>query len=330
MKYVKPHLPYDQQLQRIVERGMPYADQKAAVRALQHIGYYRFSAYTYPFRQFNPTGADGRPSRPRPDAFQEGSLFEHAVALHDFDQSLRRCLANGLEDVEIGLRTQIAYTLGKTDPFGHLDGRALDAKACAVRIDGSGTTAHEKFLEIFDGQRNASKDEEFVKHFILKYGGEMPIWVAAEFMSFGLLVRLYALLNDKDANSIATALGVRDRKTVHLYLKALNVLRNDCAHHCRVWNRSTVFPPRKPPKALVHERIHHLHQADANRLYPLAALTAHFAIQLNPSTNWPRKFKEVMKDFSAPLGMSPEKQMGFPEGWQRETIWAYDPRTAKA
>ncbi len=317
MKYDKPHLPYDQQLRRLVERGMPYGDQQRAIRALQLIGYYRLSAYTYPFRDFSAVGEDGKPVGSRPDTFQQASTFEDAVALHDFDQRLRRCLATGLEEVEIGLRTQIAYTLGKRDPFGHLNPGAL--------ADDLRTDDHDRFLEIFTKQRDEAKDEEFVKHFILKYEGEMPIWVAAELMSFGLLVRLYSLLHDKDASAIAATLAVRDRRTVHLYLKALNVLRNDCAHHCRVWNRSTVFPPRKPPRALSHERIMHLADADQNRLYPLAALTGHFAIQLNPATRWPMKFKEAMKGFPCPLGMSPEAQMGFPAGWQDQAIWAYRP-----
>jgi len=325
MKYEKPHLPYDQQLQRLVERGMSYADQKAAIQALKHIGYYRFSAYTYPFRKFAAVGTDGKPASPRPDEFQPDSSFEAALALHGFDQRLRRCLANGLEEVEIGLRTQVAYTLGKTDPFGHLTLDALDSEACSAPSS-NGTTGYERFVENFERQKRDAREEEFVKHFLIKYEGDIPIWVASEFMSLGLLVRLYSLLNDRDAQKIAADLGVRDRGLVHRYLKALSVLRNACAHHGRVWNRSTVFPPANPPKKLTHERLHHLHQANQNRLYPLAALTAHFAIQLYPATNWPRKFKETMKGFPAPLGMSPEQQMGFPQDWREQSIWAYDPK----
>ncbi|MFL6021741.1 MAG: Abi family protein, partial [Marmoricola sp.] len=144
MRYDKPHLPFDQQLQRIAARGMVYEDQKSATQSLKHIGYYRLSAYTFPFRRFSDLGEDGRPVGPRPDAFQEGSRFEDAVALHDFDQKLRRCLANGLEEVEVGLRTQIAYTLGQADPFGHLNTASLDRGACA-KTDSDGATAFERF-----------------------------------------------------------------------------------------------------------------------------------------------------------------------------------------
>lgn len=327
MKYTKPHLPYDEQLKRLVDRGMPYADQQRAIRALKHIGYYRFSAYTYPFREFSPRDGDGKPTGPRPDTFQDGSTFETALALHDFDQALRRCLGNGLEEVEVGLRTQVAYILGKTDPFGHLDRTVLDTAACGEVVDRSdATTVFDRFVDTFERQRSEAKNEEYVKHFIAKYDGKMPVWVAAEFMSFGLLVRLYSLLGHREAEKIANLVAIRDRKLVHRYLKALNALRNDCAHHCRVWNRSTIYPPAKPPKKLTDERLHHLHGADSSRVYPLAALTAHFAIQLNPATNWPRKFKEVMGKFPGPLGMTPEHQMGFPADWRSEPMWSYDPK----
>lgn len=329
MKYDKPHLAYDEQLKRIAERGMVYDDQAQAIRSLRYIGYYRLSAYTYPFREFSEQDENGKPVGPRPDTFQSGSRFTDAVALHEFDQKLRRCLSNGLEEVELGLRTQIAYHLGKANLFGHLDELWLDPQRCSESVDVNGTTAYDRFHTVFEQQRRESANEEFVKHFITKYDGEMPVWVAAEVMSFGLLVRLYGLLASREGDKIAELLGVRDRALVHKYLKALNVLRNDCAHHCRVWNRSTIYPPKKPPRNLTHERLHHLRHADPNRMYSLAALTAHFAIQLNPSTNWPRKFKEVMRSFPAPLGMTPELQMGFPENWAEQAMWSYDPRAAQ-
>ena len=146
MKYDKPHLAYDEQLRRVADRGMVYDDQAKAIRSLKFIGYYRLSAYTYPFRQFSEQDEHGKPIGPRPDAFQDGSRFEDAVALHEFDQKLRRCLSNGLEEVELGLRTQIAYHLGKADPFGHLDHTWLDEEACARSVDGQGTTAYDRFL----------------------------------------------------------------------------------------------------------------------------------------------------------------------------------------
>lgn len=58
MKYSKPHLKFEEQLSRLVERGMQIDDQRAAATALRRIGYYRLSAYWHHWRQDDPdTGA---------------------------------------------------------------------------------------------------------------------------------------------------------------------------------------------------------------------------------------------------------------------------------
>lgn len=65
----------------MASRGMTYSDRGLAIRTLKRVGYYRLSAYTYPFREpVNkqvPNGAqDGRSEN-----FLPGSTFEQAVAL---------------------------------------------------------------------------------------------------------------------------------------------------------------------------------------------------------------------------------------------------------
>lgn len=321
-RYAKPHLPYDQQLQRLAGRGLTYVDQAVAIRTLKRIGYYRFSAYTYVFRKPGPPNPDGSRS-PRADEFVEDATFEAVLALCTFDHELRLCLLNALQQIEVGMRGQIGYQLGKTHSFGHLNRSALDATACGVT-----TTAGDVYGDWLTNYQRLAEDargEEFVKHFHLNYGGEMPIWVATECMTFGSLTRLFSLLNAKDALKIADNLEVRDAGLVHKWMKALNVLRNNCAHNSRVWNRRTIYPPAKPPKNLTHERLHHLRTADPDRLYFLAALCAHFAVQLNPDTNWPRTFKTRARKFPAPLGMTLENTLGFVPGWGDEPIWSYDP-----
>lgn len=326
-RYAKPHLPYDQQLQRLADRDLTYQDQAAAIRALKRIGYYRFSAYTYVFRKPGPPTADG--SRPlRADEFVDGARFEDALALCTFDHDLRLCLLDALQHIEVGMRVQIGYQLGKTHTFGHLERSVLDQVACSKTTQSG--DVYSDWRAHFERLAEEAKGEEFVKHFHLKYGGEMPIWVATECMTFGSLTRLYSMLGSKDAAKIAGNLAVRDARLVHKWLKALNVLRNNCAHNSRVWNRSTIYPPAKPPTGLTHERLHHLRSADPDRLYFLAALCAHFVAQLNADSNWPRTFKTRAKKFPAPLGMTLENTMGFVVGWADEPVWSYDPAVLKA
>lgn len=51
VSYNKPHLAYPQQVELLVDRGMLVADQEKAINYLEGIGYYRLSAYWYPFRK---------------------------------------------------------------------------------------------------------------------------------------------------------------------------------------------------------------------------------------------------------------------------------------
>lgn len=267
MKYAKPHLNYNAQVELLRSRGLAIGHGPDAVRALKRIGYYRLSAYTYVLRRPGaPTVAGQRP--PRLDTFVDGATLEHAVALSDFDDKLRGVLLTGVQQVELGLRVQVAYQLGKTHAHGHLSEQHLDAARCAeIVTDGSGgaQTRHEDWLGRYEKLLSESKTEDFVRHFLLKYDGDIPIWAATEFMTFGCLTALYDLLSSRDAGVIATNLGIKNRDVLHGWLKALNVLRNHCAHNARIWNRATVYPPRVPAASQTDARLHHLATVDNNR-----------------------------------------------------------------
>lgn len=71
--YSKPYLPLADQLALIKKRGLFVADEAAGLECLHRNGYYRLSAYWYPFREI--VGAV------RTDNFLNGSSFEDAVDL---------------------------------------------------------------------------------------------------------------------------------------------------------------------------------------------------------------------------------------------------------
>ena len=292
MTYDKPHLTYDKQLDLLASRGMSYTDRQSATRVLRAIGYYRLSAYTYVFRIPGDPRPDGRPG-PRSDDFVPGTSMEAIVALHDFDRALRRSLLDGLQQAEIGLRCMVGYQLGMVDPFGHTNRLSLDPAACA-RINADGRDAFDKWMETYHRNIDDAKHEAYVQHFSAKYNRDMPVWVATELMTFGSLLWLHELLPGRAAKRISDNLGISDPKLLHRYLKALNVLRNHCAHNARVWNRSTIYPPAKPPRNHVPDTLHHLRACDSDRLYFLAALCAHFVTRLDAASNWPRQFATVV------------------------------------
>ena len=84
MLYSKSYLSLPNQLSLLKRRGLQVADDAAAEDCLHRNGYYRLSAYWYPFREINA----GR----RSDIFLPNSHFENAVKLYSFDKQFKLLL----------------------------------------------------------------------------------------------------------------------------------------------------------------------------------------------------------------------------------------------
>jgi len=319
VKPIKPHLTYAQQVDLLERRGLVVADRDAAVDALRRVGYYRFSAYTYVFR---PIQASGRPRRS--DCLVDGATFADALSLHDFDDRLRVVLLAGLQQLEVALRTQVGHELGRRNPLAHLDPTHLDPRRCATAADRPRTpesNAYDDWRERFDDLVHEARNEEFVKHHLVHYDGQMPVWVAVEVMTFGTLIRLYSLISTPEARTVARCFFAYNRDLLFGWLKPLNTLRNHCAHNGRIWNRATVYPPKRGSSRVLPPDLAHLATADNHRLYYLAALTAHLLRSIDPRTRWPQRFVEVMKRFPATPAATVERDMGFPSDWRTLDLW---------
>lgn len=77
--YSKPYLSLADQLTLLKRRGLLVADEGVALECLHRNGYYRLSAYWYPFREIV--------AHQRTDQFLSHSYFEDALALYHFDKS---------------------------------------------------------------------------------------------------------------------------------------------------------------------------------------------------------------------------------------------------
>src|SRR5699024_2304395 len=174
MIYDKPHLPYDQQVRLLQDRGMVIPDHARAITELKRTGYYRLSAYWYPYRRLRPPEPASDTTGMRDDTFIDGTTFSQVIAVYTFDEKLRSTLLEGLEIFEIALRSRIAYHLGKLDPFAYLDSALLKTSE-ADRIRGGAHTQHEEWLVRFRERCEESRSEDYVRHFQTKYDGKLPI-----------------------------------------------------------------------------------------------------------------------------------------------------------
>lgn len=186
---LKPATTYDEQLKLLQERHCEIVDPAFCKTVLQHINYYRFTAYFLPFRT-----ADGM--------YRDGTSFHRVFRIYEFDRKMRRVLFSAVEQVELYLRTQFAYFYAhKYGPLGYMDASNYGSKH-----------DHARFRKLFESEVQHNKTVPFVKHHCEKYEGNFPIWVATELFSFGMLSFFYRDLKTADKKEIA-----RDLYKYHLW-----------------------------------------------------------------------------------------------------------------
>lgn len=323
MAYSKPYLTPAQQLELIESRGMLVTDRERAISCLKRIGYYRLSAYWYPFRKSElVSDSSGAAVRRVLDNFRPGTSFSLVMDLYVFDKKLRMLVLDAIERVEIALRTDIALLIGRYGPLAHRDPTKLHgnfSRRPAHR--GASKTKHQEWLARLD-DKFARSNEDFAKHFNLKYPGEdMPIWIAVELWDFGMLSHFFSGMNIRDREAIAHQHAVTSWETFGTWLRCINDVRNICAHHSRLWNRTLAAQPQWPELGrfpLLDHIAGNTHSQ--TRLYAALAILRTMLSKVNPSSTWATRLVDHIATFpdNSVTGLA---SAGFPEDWKIQPLW---------
>lgn len=304
--YRKPFLTVPEQRGLLESRGLIIADKAAFEHALSTIGYYRLSAYSHTFRL---AGADGL----REDRFLPGTRAEQVLSLYDFDRRLKLLALGAIERIEIAVRFSVSHTLGRHDPFGHLNPVSLDPRF--VR------NQYPKWLADYNGAQSRAK-EVFVEHFKSKYDGRMPIWVAVEILQLSQLSYLYQGLRIRDRHQIAETYGLADPKVMASWLRSLTYIRNVCAHHARLWNRNIDVQPRLPSSGSIPNLDHlrdHL-PVSVSRPYAVMAILRWLMHKVEPEDIWAGSLHQLVD--TLPVGGPVQTSaIGFPADWRSQPLW---------
>lgn len=316
---LKPFASIDEQIDVLASRGLGL-DRAVAEQWLRSVGYYRLSGYWYPYREFSDdTG------RVRRDDFVADASFDVVVRLYEFDRKLRTLIHDGIERIEVALRSHLSYRIGSIGPLAY-----RDAAICRPTFDHDAWMATARIRV-----DRARRHSEPIRHHEAKYDGELPIWVLTEVLDFSDVSRLYDGLLAKDQWAIAERLGIRIddsgltanqwgkvRKAHPLarWLEQLTVLRNTCAHHSRVWNRS--FTPVSTAALRTISDLESLPQGQSERLYGALTVMAYLLQGTSPGTSWPAKVRSLIDDSFGNLPERTVDEMGFPERWREEQLWS--------
>lgn len=295
MKYKKPPLTFRKQAELIISRGL-IADSENLIQILESVSYYRLSGYWYPFLLSDNT-------------FKPNTNLESIWRRYRFDRQLRVLIMDAIERVEIAIRSQLtnAFTL-KYGAFGYLD---------KTNLPNLSVKRHNYFKDRIKEEEQRSK-EQFVSHFFTKYGdkhNELPLWMIAELMPFGMTLTFYRGIDDNLKKELATIYGVSDR-VLESWLKALNVIRNICAHHGRLWNRELGYKPMIPRKNK-HKKWHTPTTPQNNRIFSIILILKYILNITASESGWSLRLEGLLENYND----IPLIPMGFPDNWKESPIW---------
>lgn len=318
MLYTKPYLTVPQQRVLLESRGMVIPDAPKADEYLQRIGYYRLSAYWYPFRKVVQQ-QDG--SYALGNEFKAGTQFKNSTDLYAFDKGLRLLVLDAIERIEISVRTEVALSIGRHDPRSHRNPTLLDKRFTTAKNPAFADSMHTGWLRKLD-ERAVSSKEEFADHFRTKYPGEhMPVWIAVELLDFGPLSHFLSGMRYADVQMISASYGGLRPHLVKSWARSLSVIRNVCAHHSRLWNKPLVDQPALPNQGEIPELDHLLQMPGANRrLYAALAIMRVLLKRINPRTNWADRLKAHMATFPTAPNIK-IAHAGFPANWADLPLW---------
>lgn len=301
MEYLKEPLSFEDQAQRLLDRGL-MADRDELIKRLSSVSYYRLSGYLYPFR------------KPESEDYIEGTTLKVIWDRYCFDRRLRVLMLDAIERVEVAIRTQLTYHFSHAHgAFGHCDERNFPNLKIAAYIE---------WRESLLVETGRSK-EGFKQHFFKKYGDthrNLPVWMASELISMGSLLTLLKGVDGELAGKVSAHFGMADELLLS-WLRSLYAARNICAHHSRLWNRVLGYAPSLPQKNK-HPNWY-LTDGDGERLLKndrvgiLLVICNSFLQQISPTSQWQQRIEQLFTEYPE----IPVKDMGLPTDWKNHPLW---------
>ena len=281
--YTKPSLSYKEQTRLLKSRNLTISNESFCSKKLQHLNYYRLSAYFPPFYK-------------EKNFFKDGTKFETILELYYFDKAFRNLLFYSIEKIEVYIRTQLAYVISQNcGIFGYTD--------VSIFHDEEN---HKNIMNTIRSETKRSK-ELFVKDFFSKYDEKhLPVWSMVEIISFNTLSKLFANLQEKYRKEILKEIEIKPF-VFENWLHTLTYIRNICAHHSRLWNKTLAIEPKKP------KNQHYFKNLNSKKIYFVIEM---ISFMLEKIDDEEFNFK---KEFRALLVKYPNidlEAMGFVKDWK--------------
>lgn len=282
--YQKAPLSVQDSLKHLAGKGLVIPQPANAEAQLQRIGHHRLLIYCRPLQSSQTK------------QFVAGTTFDQVVTLYDFDRKLRLLCLDAIEMLEVSLRAIIGSDVAV--PHG-----------CHFYV-------HRQHFDSHDGWREFQKtafdaSSLAIGHYYRHYHSPdlPPIWAVLEAATFGKLSRLFSSLHLQIRKTIALRYGY-DESLLQSWFKALNYLRNLCAHHNRVWDFKMLVNRPKAARALP-ELI------NTDTFYARAVIIVALLKAVDPLSDWNKRLSALIQQYPQVTASN----MGFPANWQQLAMW---------
>lgn len=291
--YTDKPLSFTQQIALLKRNGLTFIDEPKALHTLQQISYFRLKSYMMPLMSDKVR-----------HTFKSGVTFEQAYSLYKFDSRLRKLIAGELEKLEVSIRTQMAYILSDE----------VDIYWFADSANFVSAPKHAALLGNLKSELDRSDDDQILRFKQMYCDAFPPAWMTMEVTSFGSLSILYKLLKPSlTKRKIANYYGVSD-SVFESWLHSIVYVRNICAHHSRLWNKTLRIQPlfpRKVSNTFISTPVRN------DRLYYVLCIIQYLLQTINPNNTFSDRLKELLAEFPS----VDVHAMGFPTEWDKESLW---------
>ena len=282
----------------MLARGLKGISKDDLVLKLSSVNYYRLRGYTYPYQDNTVPDTPFLPSN------DWGIIWADYI----FDSRLRSFLFESIGHIEIALKTQLTLhmSLGheptwytQKNYFFNKNNFASDFSELLKNWSRS----KEKFKEHYEDEYNSAKLP--------------PSWIIFETATFGVMSKYYGNLDNSisEKDKIARYFGFPHGCSYHLksWLHHINIIRNICAHHSRLFSKANIITPTYPTLPGNWLALEFPH----DKVYFSICIIKRLLDYCAPDYDFMVKFTEL-------TSLASDRQadaMGFPGGWKAEALF---------
>ena len=293
--FTKRYSSPEELVRRLKSRGLVIDNEQRAEAYIINIGYYRLSAYMYPYLSIPKTN----------HIFKSEVSFDNILDLYRFDKKLRVLLFNEIEKIEIAFKEAVANITAQMtgDIFWMTNSKYFKNQV-----------VYSKTYSLIEAEYNKST-EDFIKHFRCKYMDPFaPAWMLSEIIPFGITIQLYRNLMDQRIRKQISKRFYLQPPALESWMTTIALTRNACCHHSRVWNKVNSIIPADAKKMI---RPWITIPVAKNKIYFNICMIKYFMNIISPNNDFKAKLNNLFVGFP----QIDLKAMGFPLGWEREPLW---------